>query len=317
SGNHFPVCAEVVNNLNISYFIGQNNPLIMQFDIRRFDIYRKIPKDLTQPTSTGAFISVSSILFITYLFLAELRAYILPEVVSELYVNNPIGHDERIPVRIRISLPNMQCQYLGLDIQDDLGRHEVGFVENTEKTPLGRENEGCMFEAHFKISRVPGNFHVSTHASHQQPVDADMTHYIHEVVFGDDVSHAKLPGNFNPLKNRDTASAQKGASHDYFMKVVPTVYDDIDGNSQLPYQYTYAYRSYMQYGRAGASPAIWFRYEITPITVEYKEKRAPFYTFLTKVCAIVGGTFTVAGIIDSMLFTATELFKKAELGKLT
>jgi hypothetical protein len=37
---------------------------------------------------------------------------------------------------------------------------------------------------------------------------------------------------------------------------------------------------------------------------------------LLKVCAIVGGAFTVAGIIDSILFTASELFKKFEAGKL-
>lgn len=34
------------------------------------------------------------------------------------------------------------------------------------------------------------------------------------------------------------------------------------------------------------------------------------------MCAIVGGTFTVAGILDSLLFSATEIFRKAELGKL-
>jgi len=26
----------------------------MQFDVRRFDVYRKVPKDLTEPTLTGA-----------------------------------------------------------------------------------------------------------------------------------------------------------------------------------------------------------------------------------------------------------------------
>ena len=38
---------------------------------------------------------------------------------------------------------------------------------------------------------------------------------------------------------------------------------------------------------------------------------------ILQVFAIVGGTFTVAGIIDSLLFTASELFKKFQLGKLT
>lgn len=43
---------------------------------------------------------------------------------------------------------------LGLDIQDDLGRHEVGFVENTIKNPVG--DKGCIFEANFLINKVPG-----------------------------------------------------------------------------------------------------------------------------------------------------------------
>ena len=48
----------------------------------------------------------------------------------------------------------MRCEHLGIDIQDDMGRHEVGFVENTVKTPLGNGNEGCLFEARFFINKV-------------------------------------------------------------------------------------------------------------------------------------------------------------------
>ena len=42
---------------------------------------------------------------------------------------------------------------IGLDIQDDLGRHEVGFVDNTDKVPINN-NEGCRFKATFKINKV-------------------------------------------------------------------------------------------------------------------------------------------------------------------
>lgn len=59
------------------------------------------------------------------------------------------------------------------------------------------------------------------------------------------------------------------------------------------------------------------RYDLTPITVKYTKRRKPFYSFLTTICAIVGGTFTVAGIIDSMIFTASSIFRKFELGKLS
>lgn len=46
-------------------------------------------------------------------------------------------------------------------------------------------------------------------------------------------------------------------------------------------------------------------------------KCSSVFLFFFQVCAIVGGTFTVAGILDSMIFTASELFKKAQLGKLS
>ncbi len=45
----------------------------------------------------------------------------------------------------------MKCEYLGVDIQDDMGRHEIGFVENTVKTPV---DDGCLFEARFHINKV-------------------------------------------------------------------------------------------------------------------------------------------------------------------
>ncbi len=45
--------------------------------------------------------------------------------------------------------------------------------------------------------------------------------------------------------------------------------------------------------------------------------RRSFFHFLTEVCAIVGGVFTVAGMIDAFLYHGLRsLRKKQELGKL-
>lgn len=290
----------------------------MQFDIRRFDVYRKVPKDLTQPTLTGACISIFSVLFILFLFLSELSLFISHDVVSELTVEDPVKHSEKIPVFINLTLPNLNCKYLGLDIQDDMGRHEVGFQDNTQKFEVNGGN-GCRMESHFLINKVPGNFHVSTHSAESQPENPDMTHIIHKVRFGMDLQEGKdVSGSFNPLEGLDKTKSQAIATHDYIVKIVPSVYEDSRGNLRYPYQYTFSYRDVIQYGHGGRMmPAIWFRYDLSPITVRYKEKRKPFYTFLTTVCAIVGGTFTVAGILDSCIFTAAEVFRKLEIGKLS
>eukprot|EP00096_Caligus_rogercresseyi_P009569 TRINITY_DN326_c0_g1_i4.p1 TRINITY_DN326_c0_g1~~TRINITY_DN326_c0_g1_i4.p1 ORF type:complete len:291 (-),score=99.04 TRINITY_DN326_c0_g1_i4:457-1329(-) len=290
----------------------------MGFDVKRFDVYRKIPKDLTQPTVAGAVISICCSAFIILMLITEFWYFITPDVQSELLVENANPTD-RIPVRINVSLPRMKCEFLGIDIQDDMGRHEVGFVENTAKTPI-YDGAGCLFEAHFHINKVPGNFHVSTHSVDVQPDEYNFAHEIHEVSFGSKIKKisSKNIGTFNSLSGRDARESGSLDSHEYVMKIVPTTYESIGGTKLLAYQYTYAYRSYVSLGHGGrVVPAIWFRYDLNPITVKYHETRPPIYHFLTTVCAIVGGTFTVAGIIDSSLFTATELFKKFELGKLS
>uniref|UniRef100_A0A8C5UYG1 Endoplasmic reticulum-Golgi intermediate compartment protein n=1 Tax=Microcebus murinus TaxID=30608 RepID=A0A8C5UYG1_MICMU len=255
------------------------------FALRRFDIYRKVPKDLTQPTYTGAIISVCCCLFILFLFLSELTGFITTEVVNELYVDDPDKDSGgKIDVSLNISLPNLHCELVGLDIQDEMGRHEVGHIDNSMKIPLNN-GAGCRFEGQFSINKVPGNFHVSTHSATAQPQNPDMTHVIHKLSFGDtlQVSRGLLRWSL--------------ASHDYILKIVPTVYEDKSGKQRYSYQYTVANKV-----RADTdhSLAILVRYDLSTITI----------------CAIIGGTFTVAGILDSCIFTASEAWKKIQLGKM-
>uniref|UniRef100_T1IQS3 Endoplasmic reticulum vesicle transporter C-terminal domain-containing protein n=1 Tax=Strigamia maritima TaxID=126957 RepID=T1IQS3_STRMM len=293
---------------------------IEMIDVRRFDIYRKIPKDLTQPTITGAIISICCCCFITLLFASEFYNYINPVIVSELYVDSIGNEEDKILVRLNITLPKLKCDAIGLDIQDDLGRHEVGFVENIEKIKI--QNDGCQFNGRFYINKVPGNFHVSTHSATEQPDVINMEHHIQEVSFGERILNSNVPGSFNSLAGRTKIEVEENTaqleSHDYVMKIVPTIFEDLSGTEVITYQYTYAYRSYMSFSHTGHTiPAIWFRYDLTPITIKYHERRPRIYSFITTVCAIVGGTFTMAGILDSFIFTASEMFRKAELGKLS
>ncbi|KAM7389568.1 hypothetical protein PAMP_023535 [Pampus punctatissimus] len=320
---------------------------------RKFDIYRKVPKDLTQPTYTGAFTSTShklgcdtlpttrscdymilgdschinrphlliSILccvFILFLFLSELTGFIATEIVNELYVDDPDKDSGgKIDVSLNISLPNLHCDLVGLDIQDEMGRHEVGHIDNSMKIPLNR-GDGCRFEGEFTINKVPGNFHVSTHSATAQPQNPDMTHIIHKLVFGEKLQVQKVQGAFNALGGADKLSSNPLASHDYILKIVPTVYEDLSGKQRFSYQYTVANKEYVAYSHTGRIiPVIWFRYDLSPITVKYTERRQPLYRFITTICAIIGGTFTVAGIIDSCIFTASEAWKKIQIGKMS
>uniref|UniRef100_A0ABI7Z086 Endoplasmic reticulum-Golgi intermediate compartment protein n=1 Tax=Felis catus TaxID=9685 RepID=A0ABI7Z086_FELCA len=257
----------------------------MPFDFRRFDIYRKVPKDLTQPTYTGAIISICCCLFILFLFLSELTGFITTEVVNELYVDDPDKDSGgKIDVSLNISLPNLHCELVGLDIQDEMGRHEVGHIDNSMKIPLNN-GAGCRFEGQFSINKVPGNFHVSTHSATAQPQNPDMTHVIHKLSFGDTLQVQNVHGAFNALGGADRLTSNPLASHDYILKIVPTVYEDKSGKQRYSYQYTVANKEYVAYSHTGRIiPAIWFRYDLSPITVKYTERRQPLYRFITTVC---------------------------------
>ena len=53
------------------------------------------------------------------------------------------------------------------------------------------------------------------------------------------------------------------------------------------------------------------RYEIAPIYVRYSMTKRSFIHFLVQVCAIIGGIFTVAGLIDSIVKTFFAAIFKA------
>ena len=61
---------------------------------------------------------------------------------------------------------------------------------------------------------------------------------------------------------------------------------------------------------------VFFMYDLSPMMVQLTEHKRSFTHFLTGVCAIVGGVFTVAGMVDGMLYHSTRaLKKKIDLGK--
>lgn len=116
------------------------------------------------------------------------------------------------------------CAVLGLDIQDEMGRHEVGFEGDIVKFPVNENGmhthtatlrgghlppppspeDGCRMEAQFFIKKVPGNFHLSTHSSRVQPEQVDMRHIIHRLEFGEDsLAGSHLKGSFDPLRDID------------------------------------------------------------------------------------------------------------------
>ncbi|XP_042063587.1 endoplasmic reticulum-Golgi intermediate compartment protein 3-like isoform X1 [Salvia splendens] len=196
-----------------------------------------------------------------------------------------------------------------------------GFVQKVKD----EEGEGCNIHGSLEVNKVAGNFHFATgksfHHSSMNLLDLialqtesyNISHKINKLAFGD-----AIPGIVNPLDGVQWEQTSSNGVYQYFIKVVPTIYTDIRGHTIQSNQFsvTEHYKnSDMDHYRS--PPGVFFFYDLSPIKVTYTEKHTAFLHFLTNICAIIGGVFTVAGIVDSFVYHGKKaLKKKVELGKL-
>uniref|UniRef100_A0A5F4VUM5 Endoplasmic reticulum-Golgi intermediate compartment protein n=1 Tax=Callithrix jacchus TaxID=9483 RepID=A0A5F4VUM5_CALJA len=193
-----------------------------------------------------------------------------------------------------------------------------------------QKNEGCQVYGFLEVNKVAGNFHFAPGKSFQQShvhvhavesnfgwccLQINMTHYIQHLSFGED-----YPGIVNPLDHTNVTAPQASMMFQYFVKVVPTVYMKVDGEVLRTNQFSVTRHEKVANGLLGDQglPGVFVLYELSPMMVKLTEKHRSFTHFLTGVCAIIGGMFTVAGLIDSLIYhSARAIQKKIDLGKTT
>ncbi len=103
------------------------------------------------------------------------------------------------------------------------------------------------------------------------------------------------------------------AHFQYFLKIVPTIYEDSVGNAlyegnqySVTNQTSTIEQSDLFHPDGRKIPGVFFIYDLSPFMVHIRVKRMAFSTFITQCCAVVGGVLTVAGIIDSLIFHSAK-----------
>jgi len=376
--------------------------------VKRFDLYRKVPRDLTEPTLSGAAVSCCTVTFAVYLFFSELAVFMRRSWESEMFIDES-KTEEKLQINLNITLPSMPCELLSFDAQDVMGSHEVdahghlfkdrltskGDIIATEEmqsshygaaSTLTRHfsfsydngdvdrirkminsGEGCRVAGYVRVNKVPGNVHLSTYSHsylfgslYQETRNINISHRINHISFGvdTDISYVKknfkdtgivspldgveqiagarkppegggnpggLGGGFGGLggfqnggfHNGGVGGADKGgvetAIYEYYTKVVPTTYRPLDTPPVSVYQFTANSNRIVNQ----QMPSLYLRYDFSPVTVRYTEKSESTSHFLVQICAVIGGVFTVAGLLDAVLHKSiVVLAKKAQIGKL-
>ncbi|OWZ08160.1 Endoplasmic reticulum-Golgi intermediate compartment protein [Phytophthora megakarya] len=115
--------------------------------------------------------------------------------------------------------------------------------EVNEVEKQAQDGEGCRFTGKMFVNRVAGNFHVALGRTfhrqgrlvHQfrpgQEHTYNASHIIHSLSFGE-----PMPGVTGPLDGLSKIAVQSGGVFQYYIKIVPTIYSDIDENAIHSYQ---------------------------------------------------------------------------------
>jgi predicted small secreted protein len=200
--------------------------------------------------------------------------------------------------------------------------HRDGYVSQMNE----QKHEGCRVFGYLEVNKVAGNFHIAPGRSYsQQHVHVhdmqgygghkfNLTHRFSHLSFGVD-----YPGQLNPLDGVEQIADKESTMFQYFVKIVPTAYIKIDGQTLFTNQFSVTkHQKYISGGLFGEQglPGVFVTYELSPMMVKYTEKQRSFMHFLTGVCAIVGGVFTVAGLVDAFVYHSSRAIqRKIQLGK--
>lgn len=184
--------------------------------------------------------------------------------------------------------------------------------------------EGCRVKGKFQVNKVSGNFHfapgksfdVQNYHLHDvrflEGLKLDFSHKIDYLAFGE--YHEKI---VNPLDKTENISEMSDNSFKYHIKLVAAEFKSLDGRIINTNQYAVTQSDGDTKGLRSAFPSVFFEYEISPMILIYTEYKRPFSSFLTGLCAIIGGVYTIAAIIDSIVHSAQRrVTKKSNLGKI-
>jgi endoplasmic reticulum-Golgi intermediate compartment protein 3 len=149
---------------------------------------------------------------------------------------------------------------------------------------------------------------------YQAPTGLEMpkfnaSHKLVSLKFGPDMKGASYPLDGTVKVAKDGAQT----AFDYYLQLVPSRYLHLNGARTDTNQYSVTEfdQKAGTYNGQIVPASVLFKWDFSPIMVTVKETRRGFLQFVTSLCAIIGGVFAVAGVINSGIFRTSQLLQAA------
>ena len=202
---------------------------------------------------------------------------------------------------------------------------------------------GCQVYGWIDLPRSSGHFHIAPHKDiHTNGVNNgflslldlisftfeqfNVTHTVNSLGFG-----MNYPGIQNPLDAQTRLVEDTHGMYQYYLKVVPTQYLQPGCKQELSNKgrkaskrparcrkviesNQYSVTEHMRHLSPNSGrglPGVYFYYEISPVQAVFEVKEKSIWTFITTCCAIIGGVYTVVGMLDGFLVYLYKLVEKS------
>lgn len=176
--------------------------------------------------------------------------------------------------------------------------------------------EGCRVEGFVEVARVPGTLHFEAADSSAKTLNyafTNVSHTVNHLSFSTGGDPAKFPNRIprgieNFVSRLDGKRFSTAAFHQaphHYLQVVSTYFEREGVRSyQLTHQHRFAVAP------KGQIPQAKFSYSLAPVEVRIVPTGKRWYEFVTSCLAIVGGAFTVIGLLQSSAVSASKAFKQ-------
>lgn len=177
------------------------------------------------------------------------------------------------------------------------------------------EHPGCQLSGSLLLNRVPGHFYIQAYspAHDLAPHLTNCSHEIHSLSFvPTNTDHSKklapIPRNFyqstTPMNGNMYVTQNLHEAYHHYIKLIST-----NGNSFQVLQSSQLI-SYQE----DNTPEAKFIIDLSPIALSYEKKSVKWYDYITSLMAIIGGTFTVVGFLESGIGILSRERKKRSRG---
>jgi len=306
--------------------------------IKVFDYFQKFSYDISKPTSSGALISMISIVVICLLIFIETNKFLRPQIKKDFIILQEESGKSTINFHFSVYIPHNPCSILSVDQEDKLGVHKTNIEAHVTKKRISKihrnvdlpalspyktddliqsieEDEGCLIEGFLEVNKVPGNIHISYHPFRRvfdylvesQPEKfkkLKLMHKFNYLTLGDKNIPINELNSFGVYPHDEMPNFierdNKQPNYDYFIKIIPHVLrNEEDNSTKLNYQYSLSFSN--RKSEDSEMSMIMINYDMSEVTILVTKRSNNILHFLTHICAIVGGVFVIFSIINRML----------------